>query len=292
MEKDKLVYHYTSLRTLFNIIENQSFWLTDLRSSMDKNEMKCAEDLIEEEGKRILGETISQSNYSSASNYYALSCSAYADSYFHFNNYGDNCKGVAIGIDRDFIYKGLSEECCVNLIKYHLYFADLMYDKTKYREEVASYLEYGKEMIEDNNWFSFDQLLADTQNRFFAHLKRKEFALEHEVRLVYRQDYGGFKTNKIKMKNGGVFNLNDFLEERGLEKSTQIGPLRNLKYNYFGNRVRKYYEMSLRAWGLNNIVKSVIIGPKSQQEIDELRDYFESQGLTAEIKKSCIKLRD
>ena len=48
---DNLIYHYTSLRTLFSIIENQSFWLTNLRSSMDKNEMTYAELLICEKGK-------------------------------------------------------------------------------------------------------------------------------------------------------------------------------------------------------------------------------------------------
>lgn len=34
-----MVYHYTSNDTLYKIIENQSIWLTDLRSSMDKNEL-------------------------------------------------------------------------------------------------------------------------------------------------------------------------------------------------------------------------------------------------------------
>ena len=48
---DNLIYHYTSLRTLYSIIENQSFWLTDLWSSMDKNEMTYAEELIRDQGR-------------------------------------------------------------------------------------------------------------------------------------------------------------------------------------------------------------------------------------------------
>ena len=51
---DNLIYHYTSLRTLYSIIENQSFWLTDLWSSMDKNEMTYAEELIRDQGRKIL----------------------------------------------------------------------------------------------------------------------------------------------------------------------------------------------------------------------------------------------
>ena len=78
----------------------------------------------------------------------------------------------------------------------------------------------------------------------------------------------------------------------GLEKSTQLGSIKNVKYGCFGNQIRKYYEMSLKAFGINNVIKNIVIGPKSKQGCDKLESYFISRGIKAEVKKSKIGLRD
>lgn len=284
MAQDNLVYHYTSLKTLFNIIENQSFWLTDLWSSMDKNEMSYAEDLIKTKGKELLN--LDFPCFLPARNYYALSCTKFSDSYFHFNNYGDSCHGVSIGINKDFMKDGLGD--CSRILGYHLSFIDVIYDEAVQNSFIEKYL------LTDNGVpkMSGNRNLADAYNYFFARIKRPEFNLENEIRFTYRQDYGGTKTIALPLSDGTLFNLDEYMLKIGLEKSTQDGIIQKAKYACFGNQIRKYYEMSLKEFGLNNIIKSVVIGPKSKQSCEELKSYLNSHGINAEVKKSKIELRN
>lgn len=286
---ENLIYHYTSLHTFYSIIENQSFWLTDLWSSMDKKEMTYAEELIRNKGLELLGQ-----EYPSlvpAHNFYSLSCTYNADSYFHFNSYADNCMGVSIGINPNFLEYGIPSKQCLHMIGYHLYFANIIYDIDlqckniwqfiKMHYDASSRLDSPKEHI-----------LPDTYNTFMARIKRPEFAAEQEVRFIYRQDYGGSKTVMLPLGNGEVFLLDKFLDEVGLDRTSQRHDPQKVKYTYFGNRIRKYYDFSLKPFGINNVIKSVTIGPRSCQDIYELKEYLASRQIIAEVKKSEIELRD
>lgn len=126
----------------------------------------------------------------------------------------------------------------------------------------------------------------------FARIKRPEFSLENEIRFTYRQDYGGSKTIALPLSDGSYFDLNDFLLRIGLEKSTQDGTIQNIKYACFGSQIRKYYEMSLKEFGINNVIKSVVIGPKSKQSCEELKSYLTAHDIHAEVLKSKIELRN
>lgn len=132
-----IVYHYTSIDTLFNIIKNQSVWLMDLHSSMDKNELDYAENLIKELSKT----GIEDLTFLPTINFYALSCTSCKDSYFHFNSYGDSCKGVAIGINTQFMRDALNEDCEREL-KYHLNFYDVIYNEEIQRQKIIYELSY------------------------------------------------------------------------------------------------------------------------------------------------------
>jgi hypothetical protein len=286
MSEENIVYHYTSLNALFNIIERQVIWLTDLHSSMDINEMKYGEEIIKLKGEEMLG--IKTSRYLSAHKYYALSCTAYNDSYFHFNNYGDSCKGVAIGINANFIEDSLGCNCA-NLLRDHLHFSKVLYDKAKFVKGIVDCLNVVKE--ESDNAKRESQL-AMVYNCYNACLKRPEFELEHEIRFTYCQDYRGRRIGSAKKLNGEEINLFEFISNIGLEEYRYDEECPKLKYNCFGNRIRKYYEMSLKEFGINNIIKSVVIGPKSKQSKSELEKYLFSKGLTAKVIESKIKLRD
>lgn len=285
-----LVYHYTSLQTLYNIIKNQSFWLTDLRSSMDKNEMTYAELLIREKGKVLLGQDFPK--LLPAHNFYSLSCTTYADSYFHFNNYADGCMGVAIGIDPDFLHYGVPNNQCYKLLAYHLYFANVLYDPEIQKLSIEQY-------IRSHCWADSeldglkDSILPDTYNTFLALIKRPEFTLEQEVRFIYRQDYGGCKTVGLPLGDEKFFSLDDFLEVVGLDATSSFEQVKKLKYGYFGNRIRKYYEFNLEPFGLTNVIKSITIGPRSRQKADELIEYLVSCNLSSvKVINSKIELRD
>lgn len=284
-----LIYHYTSLRALYSIIESQSFWLTDLWSSMDKNEMTYAEELIGDKGKALLGQE--QPFFVPAHNYYSLSCTRNADSYFHFNCYADNCMGVSIGINPDFLECGIPNKQCLQMLNYHLYFSDVIYDPNLQHQNIERAIKTHYSTDSDLD-FQKAHILSDIYNIFMARIKRPEFALEQEIRFIYRQDYGGCKTVMLPLGDGYAFSLDKFLEEVGLEHTTQLGNPQKAQFNCFGNRIRKYYEFSLKPFGVNNVIKSITLGPKAVQNIFELKEYLSVRHVTADVKKSAIELRE
>lgn len=278
-----MVYHYTSNDTLYKIIENQSIWLTDLRSSMDKNELDYAENLI----KEMSNFGIKDLSFMPTYNFYALSCTSYRDSYFHFNNYGDNCNGVAIGINTQFMRDGLNEEC-ERQLHYHLKFRNVIY------EEVIQKHILNMELC---NLPDIDFLKAEALTRiynlYWPIFKRPEFVLENEIRFLYEEDYGGRKTLNFDAEDPNQYWLDKFMLKIGLEKSIQMYPKKaNLKESNFGNRKRHYYEMSLIDFGINNFIKEIIVGPKFNQDVNELQSYLNKKSVNAKIYKSKIELRD
>lgn len=285
---NNLKYHYTSLHNLYNIIENQSFWLTDLWSSMDKKEMTYAKELICEKGKKLLKQE--QLFFVPAHNFYSLSCTNNADSYFHFNCYADNCMGIAVGINPNFLECGIPSKQCLQMVGYHLYFAEVLYDTSLQSQNIENFINTN--YVANSNFYDQNEILSNTYNRFMAQIKRPEFALEQEVRLIYRQDYGGSKKVMHPLDNGTFFKLDEFLDQVGLEHTSQLLEPKKVKYACFGNRIRKYYEFSLKPFGINNVIKSITIGPKSQQNIEELKEYLAFRQIDAEVKKSKIELRD
>lgn len=286
---DNLIYHYTSLRTLYSIIENQSFWLTDLWSSMDKNEMTYAEELIRDQGRKILKQEYPY--FEPAHNFYSLSCTRNADSYFHFNCYADNCMGVSIGINPNFLECGIPNKQCLQMVNYHLYFADVIYKPIQQKENVEQFINENNLATSDSDCQKAN-ILSDVYNVFMTQIKRPEFSLEQEVRFIYRQDYGGNKTDLLPVDDSCIFYLDKFLDEVGLDHTSQIGNPQKVKFACFGNRIRKYYEFSFKPFGINNVIKSIILGPKARQDICELKEYLTAREVTAEVKKSEIELRD
>lgn len=91
-------------------------------------------------------------------------------------------------------------------------------------------------------------------------IKSYNYHSENEVRLTYRQDYGGRKTVKIPLSDGSSFRLDDFLLNIGLERTIQNGIVNKVKTAKINDRYRKYYELSLLPFGINNVRKSVTLG--------------------------------
>ncbi len=284
MNNENLVYHYTSLKTLFNIIENQSIWLTDLHSSMDENELSYGDQLIRQKAKEILD--IEETYFLPANNYYALSCTDRKDSYFHFNGYGDGCRGVAIGINLKFMDDALDPNC-VSILRYHLNFIRVNYSEEDFNSVISKLFFNLKK-----RQFLKEYLYTFIFNSYRCAIKRPEFELENEVRFLYCQDYQLKRTKLTKKGDGSDFDLYEFLHSIGLEKRQLNEKCPMVKYACFNNRIRKYYEMSLKKFGLNNVIKQIVIGPKCEQDIKGLEQYLRKKGVKAEVIKSSMKLRD
>lgn len=282
--KSALVYHYTKISTFFNIINNKSFWLTDLSSAEDTTELPF--DLIRFLGKEVLG--LEETCFLPAHKYYALSCTNYSDDYLHFARYGDNGAGVSIGINRNFIREALPSVACENIVGYHLKFLDVFYD----RETVKSNIRQFMEINYKGNSSSANYVLTQAYNNFVSSIKSPNYHSENEVRLTYRQDYGGRKTIEILLADGNHFRLDEFLLSIGLESTIQNGIVKNVKTAKFNNDYRKYYELSLLPFGINNVIKSVTLGPKCECNVDIVRKFLIDNGCDANVNCSKISTKN
>lgn len=282
----KLIYHYTKEDAFKGIIESRSFRLTDLWTSMDKKEMTHAKDLIHESLEGI----VSEDNIIStpAHNFYALSCTDIADDYLHYQCYADNCRGVAIGIDPDFLEAGVPNKQCVELLAYHLYFSEIIYDEQKQRNEIESQIDALR-----RNGTADGFLAYELYNYYYARMKAPNFSSEREVRLIYRQDYHGTRTLSIPLDDGSRFFVDEFFTKIGLEPSFQNGSeLKNIKTFCIKGNTRTGYELSLEPFGINNVIKTVTLGPKMEKSADEVKAFLRANNVYATVNKSNIALRN
>ena len=282
----KLIYHYTKEEAFNKIIESRSFRLTDLWTSMDKKEMTHAKDLIHESLEGIVREEDIIST--PAHNFYALSCTDIADDYLHYQCYADNCKGVAIGIDPNFLEAGVPNKQCVELLAYHLYFSEIIYDEQKQRNAIESKLDALR-----RNGTADGFLAYELYNYYYARMKVPNFSSEREVRLIYRQDYHGTRTLSIPLDDGSRFFIDDFFTKIGLEPSFQNGSeLKNKKTFRIKGNTRTGYELSLEPFGINNVIKTVTLGPKMEKSASEVKAFLRANNVYATVNKSNIALRN
>lgn len=282
----KLIYHYTKEEAFNKIIESRSFRLTDLWTSMDKKEMTHAKDLIHESLEGIVREEDIIST--PAHNFYALSCTDIADDYLHYQCYADNCKGVAIGIDPNFLEAGVPNKQCVELLAYHLYFSEIIYDEQKQRNAIESQLDALR-----RNGTADGFLAYELYNYYYARMKVPNFSSEREVRLIYRQDYHGTRTLSIPLDDGSRFFIDEFFTKIGLEPSFQNGSeLKNKKTFRIKGNTRTGYELSLEPFGINNVIKTVTLGPKMEKSADEVKAFLRANNVYATVNKSNIALRN
>lgn len=142
MKPQSTVFHYTSLETLINIIENKSLWFSNIGDLNDPQEMKFGQKVIENiiltkcyKSEEIikcikeLGKVLFDNfNYTP---FYLLSASENKDSYQQWINYGDSGEGVSIGFDRIKIYNLL--ESSKTTIRYSFpvqYYEEVFNDST------------------------------------------------------------------------------------------------------------------------------------------------------------------
>lgn len=223
-----------------------------------------------------------------AHNFYALSCTDIADDYLHYQCYADNCRGVAIGIDPNFLEAGVPNKQCVELLAYHLYFSEIIYDEQKQRNAIESKLDAFR-----RNGTADGFLAYELYNYYYARMKVPNFSSEREVRLIYRQDYHGTRTLSIPLDDGSRFFIDEFFTKIGLEPSFQNGSeLKNKKTLRIKGNTRTGYELSLEPFGINNVIKTVTLGPKMEKSASEVKAFLRANNVYATVNKSNIALRN
>lgn len=320
--KDKIVYHYCSVKALYGILNSRSFWLTSLEFSNDSMELKIAKKIIEqaiEELKKEYKETEYLAMFKKIQNapndkkyikfrpkykYYGLSLVENKDSLTHWERYADNCKGVCIGLNIPLIRHLFSNYALPDIVANWIQTSEILYS---YKEQVdyakASIMAKisGFEQITDNNLANVEHIFTSVYYATLATLKPRfkhlGFSAEGEHR-VYLEEGEAEETSQYLKRNAELFvtknkelffNISKHTYE--LAKSLQVLTT-DKKYGVFVDTIRSYYSMNLSEIWSDTLITEIILGPKCFQNKNELKSFLKSCDLyKTKIEVSKVPLR-
>ena len=275
------LYHYTSLDALYGIVTSQKLRLFSANNMNDADEISDKAELLEhalmhistvdpEKYSTICKKTIETVQKIKGIGYYrpgfiesAYSCSFVddGDSLTHWSMYGLSGEGVAIGFNKKILQNYLEQTYNI----YHIpciYLTSIMYGsiEDEIRALLDNYINYN--LNHSGFAISMSAMLS-----ILGRYKNQLFYPENETRLLLRilneTMMRRFKKEYLKME-----------EKQGL-----IG----IKTCVLRGVIRTFYELILTPiWNLNNdegIISEIIVGPKSGQNISDLRVFFDENGL-------------
>ena len=266
----ELVYHYTSVSTLTEILKSNRFRATDLRFLNDLKEKKIWYEVFSEatltvsahikskpnsdDLEKILDEIVNRVNAYRSFECYIVSLSKLSDDKNQFQMYGDGCKGVSIGFDRDALVDMLwksnerphERKLCSIVGMLHGYVeydaAVLKNDAIKLIEEALDlYESSGKSVVDFFDSVQLSKQFNDKCNDIFMCVqdaKDETYKSEEEYRLYYMQicDRQQKKVDFFSRKNKVIPFVNlEFGEKKMPIAEIIVGPL-NTEENMFNIR--------------------------------------------------------
>lgn len=320
--KEEIFYHYCSINALYGIITNKSFWLTSLESSNDSKELKLGKEVLE----RALNELKSEhcdskyfrffdrimeapkdsnfKKYRPKYRYYGLSFAENKDSLTHWERYGDESKGVCIGVNLWMIKHFFENYALPDIVANWLQSSKIYYsydEQVEYaKSSIISKLERF-DMITNSKYEEIDHIFTSIYYSTLATIKprfkHKGFSDEDEFRVYLEEgeaeeESSFYKRNTdcLDYKNKELF-LN--ISKHILEAAESLEILKkNKKYGVFKDGIRSYYSMNLSEIWSEALIKEVIIGPKCFQNKKELINFIRANDLYGtKVSVSKIPIR-
>lgn len=289
------VYHYCSSNSFLSIISNRTIRMSDILKSNDSMEIrwivplikKGFEDYYKKTNPRFKSfypyETLNQYVNQFIDAYFLrgvqgegkiftmyVSCFSYiGDLLGQWRGYADDGKGYSIGFDKSILEDFHAKD--FKLVTPHC--SDVLYNKKKQFSIVTNELITLFSRLK-NNAESL-QCDRDTTLKTF-----KESFNRLQVKAVFMKNPFFMEEQEWRM---GIINF----ENDGNPKKVQI--LRNtvlecipVKYRSTEEGLVSFIDMPFDA----SIVKNIVIGPKNNSSISDVRDYLVGQGFTANVSKS------
>lgn len=173
--KDTQICRYTSINTIFEMLNNISFRMSGLVGMNDRSEVNYVESYLNQGSNEIISKPLVKEHYNTISainNKYITSCSALGrkDDLTLWRLYSEDAKGVCLIFD---VRKA-------NLGK------NVLLQKIKYADENGSHRELDflkniKKEVEHATGFKFEFRKLGYWKHFF---KAKDYAIEEEIRLL------------------------------------------------------------------------------------------------------------
>lgn len=309
-----LIYHYCSLDTFVQIIKNKTIRLSDLDKTNDYMEKRWGLELLQEALKKELEDNSISMNlqedywYSDDAHNHIeqlnndisrylqhqtlITCFSQAsDQLGQWRAYGQDGEGMAVGFDYDYLKCLLKGQDRILIDK-------VLYRKNEQEKQIRKMLfmpalEYMRDMFQrdmircsdDFNIFfieefdCFCEVLDTTTEQVFTFLKNPAFEEEKEVRIVYNTGiYEEIETRELKEM---------------LSKKIEIGKkkeliLQPMQYQAKGNKLVAYADLSFENC-MDEIVKEIVIGPKSKISEKDIRQFLLANGYDAYIS---VKISD
>jgi hypothetical protein len=313
---EDIVYHYCSIDALFNIIKSKSFWLTSLNSSNDTRELKHGKQLYHQvlsemidtetdENKKFAYRTI----FNEASkkeikrevdsgDFYGLSFVRTRDSLTHWNSYGSDSTGVAIGLNK-WMFKHLFESYAImDMFSNWVHFERIIYNLDEQKKYIKWIIDDRLEMFR-NSVFKIDGLEAMPDMSYYREhdfICKSLYYSGHDM-IVPKFKHSGFideSEERLFIRSGEADNLINLIESTPIEsdaiKRNIINHLieviellgvseKNINFGVIGGTIRPYYKLDLSVIWSNALITEIIVGPKCYQNKTELRHFLKQYGL-------------
>ena len=246
-------------------------------------------------------------------NYYAAAFVCIPDNLTHWERYGDQSKGVCIEFNlkmletiflgkmipnmlsnlveqRDIIY---NRDLQLKFIEDELYFQinnmNKLFNQYSRKENKSRY----KSLFD--NPIVFNLLYHSLLSIITPIFKHQGFSDENESRLLFHP--GDFET---RINNFKELKFESKFDEEKKQILNQISKILNgselnqgkKRYEVINGRIRSLYAMNLSSIWNSILIPRIIIGPKCQQNVKELREFVKSVGLKRlKVQVSKIPIR-
>ena len=313
----EVYYHYTSVESLFHIVENQTFRLTNLRSSNDKKELYytysqfCSDiDRIirneKIESRKIVLQELKEKadtiniKFDKKEEVFALCLCGRRDNLTHWERYTGNCKGVCIAFNvaaLPILYN-----------RYNIAFFTNQLFKTgsiAYSDEAR--LRFINDTVDFfvNRWVDIKRksksgsdsglmkiILPMTYTDVRTFVKNSAFFDEDEIRLLYSSlscDTIRDAINSIAPSVSEEYYNN---VSQHYDQMISTMRIREKQFACFKGGIRSYHDLCLKdIWG-DGLIPEIILGPMCTQSKGELRAFLDSHGLKkTKISVSKVPIR-
>ena len=310
-KEPKVLYHYTSVEALYNIIDTRTFWLANSKSSNDKKENSlsikayrkmleaimntCQNDDINNAIKIFLSREDSLSRSVGNKRFFILSLTTQKDNLAHWDRYASFRQGISIALNAGVL--GMIRE------KIHSMFQDdiireckLLYTKEACISKIENELEKSctilsklpKQHLYDvligNISYLFSYISLHLKNIFFKDETERRILIDEESTLERKEKL--FSAIEMGNKEALAEIKNEYanlLEKLDIEK-TYFAPIRG--------EIRSLHHLCLKdIWG-SDLIPEIMLGPNCPQSKDELRAFLDANGLEkTDITVSKIPIR-
>lgn len=252
-QEEEILYHYCSAETFFNIVKNAKIWLSDIEKSNDYQECVACREIVNEKIKEYLcsdkkaletwkvwykngieGNRVIRT--------FGVCFSESGDQLSQWRGYAQDGRGLAIGFD-----KRILEELN-SISQYHIAFGKVIYNNTE---------AYVKDIVRDN--------IAKFEYKGIGHVAL-ELSQNYKLKFPFVKT-PGFEEEKewrgIVCSQVGHYNI----------PSSEKIEFSKIKYRISNDKLIPYIEMDFERVK-KNIVRKILIGPRSDIEIEDVVDFL------------------